>query len=328
VGDIRGENQWRALQTRRSRRADGCAASSTSRSAACSSGALWLLFVLVLAAVAGFVLFVAWPAKSIPSYEPVDQYVYLDQGWGTSAKSPERQLYYYTPQGASLPQGALVTPLRYDWFVNLEMPLDNRRFARPEHMQRYRFIVDPKPTPANPDRLPLGFTRHYDPVLGENVLDLTCAACHSGEIHARKDGKTYAIRIDGGQAMHAFTDMERGAFGPTLVAAMIATYANPMKFDRFARKVIGTRYPEGKSYLHHELGQTIKAFATQGQNNPFLRLYPLREASAAPTRSGASPTPCSATTWSPATTRTRWRRSATRTCGTSGSSTGCSTTAR
>jgi len=239
--------------------------------------ALWLLLLLVLLAITGFVLFVAWPAKSIPSYEEVDQYVYLDQGWGTSAKSPERQLFYYTPQGASLPQGALVTPLRYDWFVHLEMPLDERRFAAPEHMQRYRFIVDPKPTPANPDRLPLGFTRHYDPVLGENVLDLTCAACHSGEIHARKDGRTYAIRIDGGQAMHAFTDMERGAFGPTLVASMIATYANPMKFDRFARRVIGARYPDGKSYLHHELGQTIKAFATQGQNNPFLHLYPLRE---------------------------------------------------
>lgn len=236
-----------------------------------------LLVLGVLLAIAGFVAFVAWPSSTIPSLERVDEYVYLDQGWGTRADTSERQTYYYTPQGTSMPQGALVTPLRYDWFTALEMPLDETRFAAPEHMRRYRFIVDPKPTPANPDRLPLGFTRHYDEALGEDVLDLTCAACHSGEIHARKDGRTVAIRIDGGQAMHAFTDMQRGAFGPTLIASMIATYANPAKFDRFARKVIGPRYPSGKSFLHRELGQTIKAFATQGQNNPFRHLYPVQE---------------------------------------------------
>lgn len=236
----------------------------------------WTLVLVALAlalAVVGFVLFVAWPSNAIPTLERVDGTVYLDQGWSEA----DRQTYYYTPQGASLPQGALVTPLRYRWFTALEMPLDDSRFAAPEHLQRYRFIVDPKPTAANPDRLPLGFTRHYDAALGEDVLDLTCAACHSGEIHARKDGKTYAVRIDGGQAMHAFTDMQRGAFGPTLVAAMIATYANPMKFDRFARQVIGPRYPAGKSALHGDLRETIVAFATQGQNSPLRHLYPVQE---------------------------------------------------
>jgi mono/diheme cytochrome c family protein len=232
--------------------------------------------VLVLAFV-GFVLFVVYPAKTIPSLEAVDGYAYLDQGWGTTADSTDRQTYYYTPQGTSMPQGALVTPLRYAWFVNLEMPLSNERFAAPEHLQRYRFIVDPKPTARNPDRLPVGFTRHFDHALGQDVLDITCAACHTGEIHARKDGKTIAVRIDGGQAMHAFTDMQRGAFGPTLVASMIATWTNPMKFDRFAKRVIGTRFPEGKSALHEELASTIAAFATQGQNSPFRHLYPVKE---------------------------------------------------
>ncbi|MBL0163586.1 MAG: cytochrome c [Xanthomonadales bacterium] len=144
-------------------------------------------------------------------------------------------------------------------------------------MQRYRFIVDPQPTAANPDRLPVGFSRHYDGALGQTVLDITCAACHTGEIHVQKDGKTTAIRIDGGQAMHEFTNMQRGAFGPTLVASMIATWINPWKFDRFARKVIGPRYPEGKSALRGELWDTIKAFATQGQNSPLRHLYPVEE---------------------------------------------------
>jgi len=240
----------------------------------------WLLTIGAIAlalAIVVFVVFVVYPTRTIPSYEKVDEYVYLDQGWGTQANTPERQTYYYSPQGTSMPQGAFITPLRYSWFANLEMPLDEGRFAAPEHLQRYRFIVDPKPTQRNPDRLPVGFTKHYDMALGQYVLDITCAACHTGEIHARKDGKTYAIRIDGGQAMHEFTDMQRGAFGPTLVASMLATWTNPWKFDRFARKVIGTRYPEGKSALHAELWSTILAFATQGQNSPLRHLYPIQE---------------------------------------------------
>ena len=244
---------------------------------------LWLKRLLVLAllvgtvAVLGFVLFVLIPVNSIPEPERVDAYAFLDQGWGNAGDSADRQRYYYTPQGSSMPQGALVTPLRYSWFVNLEMPLDERRFADPGHLRRYRFIVDAQPSAANPDQLPVGFARHYDSALGQQVLDITCAACHSGEIHALKDGKVTAIRIDGGQAMHAFTSMQRGAFGPTLVASMVATWANPWKFDRFAERVIGPRYPEGKSALHGELWDTIKAFATQGQNDPFRHLYPVTE---------------------------------------------------
>ena len=87
------------------------------------------IFVIAVAfiAVVGFVVFVLYPTHSIPSYEPVDDYVYLDQGWGATADTPDRQTYYYTPQGTSMPQGALITPLRYAWFVNLEMPLDAHR---------------------------------------------------------------------------------------------------------------------------------------------------------------------------------------------------------
>ncbi len=236
-----------------------------------------LALIGVVLAVIGFALFVYVPAKAIPSLEKIDGYVYLDQGWGTTAESSDRQTYYYTAQGTSLPQGELIAPLRYDWFVNLEMPLDQGRFADPDHMRRYRFMVDPKPTPANPDQLPVGFTRHFDAARGEYVLDLTCSACHTGELHARKDGKNVAIRIDGGQAMHAFTSMQRGAFGPTLVASMIATWSDPWKFDRFAKKVIGARYPQGKSQLHSDLWETIKAFATQGQNSPFRHLYAVQE---------------------------------------------------
>lgn len=93
----------------------------------------WIALLALLAtvlAVAGSVVFVLYPVRSIPSYEQVADYVYLYKGWGTTADNADRQTYYYTPQGTSMPQGALTTPLRYGWFVNLEMPLDEHRFAR------------------------------------------------------------------------------------------------------------------------------------------------------------------------------------------------------
>jgi mono/diheme cytochrome c family protein len=239
--------------------------------------ALRLGLVLAVLAVAAFALFVFYPTTTIPAAEPIDQYAYLDQGWGARADTPERETYYYSAQGTTIPQGALQAPLRYDWFVHLELPFSTDRFAAPEHLARYRFIVDPQPSAANPDRLPLGFTRHYDAALGEYVLDVTCAACHSGQVNALKNGKRIAIRIDGGQAMHAFTDMQRGSFAPMLMASLVSTYVNPMKFNRFARQVIGARYPAGKSALRAALWANIKAIASSGQNNPLRQLYPVRE---------------------------------------------------
>src|SRR5262245_47548640 len=187
--------------------------------------------VLVLLGLAAFGWFVWWPVHSIPPLERVDQYVWLDQGWGTAQDDVLRQRYYYTPQGTSMPQGASAGAVRYSWFVNLELPLSRERFADPDHMRRWRFLVDPAPSAANPDQLPIGFTRHFDPRIGEDVLDISCAACHTGEVHFTKDKRTIAMRIDGGPAMHAFTDMQRGNFAPVLLGSLIDTSIKPWKFN-------------------------------------------------------------------------------------------------
>lgn len=242
--------------------------------------AKWLFgFVLLvfLVAIAGFAWFVLWPTHTVPAAEKVDRYVWLDQGWGEGQASDARERYYYTPQGTSMPQGATFGAVRYEWFLNLEQPLSRDRFADPDHLRRYRFIVDPEPTPANPDHLPIGFTHHFDPTIGEDVLDITCAACHTGEIHITANGQTTAIRIDGGQAMHALTDMQRGSFATELLAALVNTAASPWKFDRFARKVLKDEYPEGKKELEHALRKTVFAMLSAGQNNPLRGLYPVRE---------------------------------------------------
>ena len=233
-------------------------------------GCLTLVLIL-LAAVAVYAL-VHYPTRYTVDPEGVDEYVYLGQGWGDARESPLRQLYYYTPQGTS------VKGLRYRWFVNLELASGTRRFADPDHMRAFGFVVDPAPTSANPDRLPVGFTRHFDRDLNEDVLDLTCAACHTGEIQARVGAKRYAIRIDGGPATHAFTSMRLGSFGPVLLGSLASTWLNPWKFDRFARKVLGPDgYPAGRVRLKRDVGEVLDALGKQAWIDRTRHLYPTEE---------------------------------------------------
>lgn len=236
-----------------------------------------IIFILLIAIWAFFAWYSLAPVSEIPPEQKVDKVVYLNQGWGEEASTQGRDHYYFTPQGTSMPQGATTAALRYDWFVNLELPFSEQRFASPEHMRHLRFIVDDKASDANPDQLPIGFTKHYSEAIGEDVLDISCAACHSGEIHYRRDNTNYAIRIDGGQAMHAFTDMTRGSFAPMLMASLINTAINPWAFDRFAEQVLKDRYPEAKDALKDNLWTVIKGFLGSKQNNPMRHLYPVQE---------------------------------------------------
>ncbi|WP_196140348.1 di-heme-cytochrome C peroxidase [Aliikangiella sp. G2MR2-5] len=240
----------------------------------------WSIRLLIFLFIILFILFawfILWPVSSIPDAEPVDKYVYLEQGWGGEAESEGRNIYYYTPQGTTMAQGTQHAAVRYNWFVNLELPFSEEKFSSPEHMRKYRFIVEPEPTAKNPHQLPVGFTKHFNSSIGQDVLDITCAACHSGEIHYTREGTKFAIRIDGGQAMHAFTDPQRGNFAPVLLASMLYTRLNPWKFDRFAQGVLGDSYPSGKDKLKAELWTSIKGFLDAGQNNPFRHLYPVQE---------------------------------------------------
>ncbi len=231
------------------------------------AAAAWILGFAIIA----FALY--YPSAQIPEHAPVNRTVYLNQGWGDSLSSDYRQTYYYTPQGTNF------FNLRYSWFAELELPFSSQKFADPSHMRALGFIVDAVATPQNPLRMPVGFTRHYDRNLREDVLDITCAACHTGELHvATKSGERVAIRIDGGQAMHAFTAMSIGHFGPELVTSMFNTVLNPFAFERFARRVLGQGYtPEGKSTLRWELIAVLRSFVRQAVTDKSLHLYPVDE---------------------------------------------------
>jgi len=236
-----------------------------------ASRLLWrllILVVLLLLAVAGaFTYFVHSSKERIPRLEAVDEYRYLNAGWDESA----RRTYYHTPQGTSIPQGAGDRALRYAWFLNLEQPFSEERFADPRFLLRFKFLADP----GHPDSLPVGFNRRLSASVGEDLLDISCAACHTGQLHYNKEGTRYGLRIDGGQAMHAFTDLQLGGFGPMLIGALAETWASPAKFNRFANRVLA----EGgsKTRLHKQLGETLEAFLEIRQNNPFAHLYPTRE---------------------------------------------------
>ncbi|WP_434698649.1 di-heme-cytochrome C peroxidase [Pseudomonas sp. D1-1] len=227
---------------------------------------LLLILTLAIVVVAVVLYYVANPR--LPAYTPVQQVHYLDQ-WSAA----ERQTYYFTPQGTQ------VKGLRYEWFTALELPFSQQRFASPEYLARFGFLVDPaqKATPLNPGNLPVGFTRHQNAGSNEQYLDITCAACHTGELHF----KGQAIRIDGGSAQHVLPStvptLRGGSFGQALVASLASTYYNPWKFERFARQVLGNDYDARHEELRKAFKVSLNAFLRTAWNDTHRGLYPTEE---------------------------------------------------
>ncbi|HBO9617185.1 TPA: hypothetical protein L5F16_004661, partial [Pseudomonas aeruginosa] len=228
--------------------------------------ALLVVGVIVLAVVGVVVYYVANP--NLPHYQAPSEVRYLPQ-WQDEA----RQRFYYTPQGT------LVKGLHYDWFTALELPFSEEPFAAPEYLARFGFLVDPqqKASDLNPGNLPVGFSQHRDEKTGTRYLDITCAACHTGEL--RYQGKS--LRIDGGAAMHSIAatvpTLRGGAFGQALGASMAATYYNPFKFNRFARKVLGERYEQDKSQLRADFKAVLDTLLRTAWNDTRRHLYPTEE---------------------------------------------------
>ena len=227
---------------------------------------LLLILALLVAVVAVVLYYVANPR--LPEYTPVEQVHYLDQ-WSAT----ERQTYYFTPQGTQ------VKGLRYDWFTALELPFSQQRFASPEYLARFGFLVDPaqKATPDNPGNLPVGFTRHQNAGSSAQYLDITCAACHTGELHF----KGQAIRIDGGSAQHVLPStvptLRGGSFGQAMVASLASTYYNPWKFERFARQVLGKDYDARHEELRKAFKVSLDTFLRTAWNDTHRGLYPTQE---------------------------------------------------
>lgn len=109
-------------------------------------------------------------------------------------------------------------------------------------------------TPAeNVDGLPVGFARMtgvVDPATGHREQDkigLTCAACHTGQIHYQG----IDVRFDGGPAM---TDLKKLELSTGLSIAY--TLYVPFRFQRFADRVLG---PEASKTDRDALKQKLSA---------------------------------------------------------------------
>jgi cytochrome c5 len=136
----------------------------------------------------------------------------------------KRQWYYHVSEGSQL--------MPYSWFLALEQPDGREPFLSPDYITRFRVLPDVNPL-GNPDRLPLGFARDFPGPEGEASIGITCAGCHTAQLNYKGLG----LRIDGAPGQ---LDLTR--FLDRLAAALLATDVDAVKFDRFARRVLGGGY--------------------------------------------------------------------------------------
>lgn len=191
-------------------------------------------------------VFGARPSENMPAYKPVEVQ-FASQNWAPE----QRAWFYHTPQGTEL--------LPYKWFQALEQPKLQLfgtvpRFADSTYLARFGFLPDPA-GPQNPDGLPVGFAKDtvVDPKTGQavEVVGLTCAACHTGQVEYRGKG----LRIDGGSAT-----VDLASFQTELGYAVAFADEVPFRFDRFARAVLGDNASaEAKTKLRQEFEAFLSA---------------------------------------------------------------------
>jgi len=186
--------------------------------------------ILIVLLVAGAYLYLSQPKfrVEIPEYtNPPQQFSHAEQGW-----TEDQRLHFH-----HIPQGTRLVP--YDWFMALEQPclslFDCGLFTEPTYLARFGFLASQKDPKLNPDGLPIGFARQedfYDPETKKvyPVVGLTCAACHTGELHYGN----YAVQVDGAPAMIEVTQFQKA-----LLIAVGFTQKLPFRYGRFEKRVLG-----------------------------------------------------------------------------------------
>lgn len=179
----------------------------------------------------------------------------VNQGWTEDM----RQTYYHAPQGTKL--------LPYAWFLALEQATNSQPFLADDHVRRFGLIPDHN-TLKNPDQLPVGFAKTFDPIIQQTWMGLACAACHTGEISYQGQ----RVRIDGGPAM-----LDAFMLPQAIGQAVGATLTNPQKFDRFAKAVLGEN---DSSTTRQQLAQQVKAYVQKLQTIKQIdedhKIYPIQ----------------------------------------------------
>lgn len=187
---------------------------------------------------------------TLPVYPDQNQTIWLDQGW----TSEERDRYHHTDQGT------LTFGVPYQWFIALEQPTlslgEAPLLSDKAYLDRFGFV-------PGSERLPVGFaagSEFRDPASGGtwdnpatgrpfSGIGMTCAACHTG----RMTFKGTEILIDGGSAL---TNLD--SFRTALGQSIAFTGLNPLRFNRFAARVLGTgASDQAKAVLRAQLKQVL-----------------------------------------------------------------------
>lgn len=252
------------------------------------SNGRWFFVILFIGLVS---LFTSTKMRSIgealtppklPELQVVDSHgnwlerVWIDQNWGGTKNQPSEDARKYH----HISQGTATLPIPYDWFVNLEQPdpsiwsffnkalfsKESGRFSANEHLLRLGFIrSDPHPI-YNPDGLPIGFAKSaslnlpgYD--TKTEGIGFTCGACHTGHFIYGKGDSAKEYVIEGGPAatdLGQLTAVIAAALGQTALSSKLPFFDG--RFDRFARRVLGTQYNAGsKLALSVNLANIITA---------------------------------------------------------------------
>ncbi|HTS38112.1 MAG TPA: di-heme-cytochrome C peroxidase [Candidatus Solibacter sp.] len=187
-------------------------------------------FLIVLLLAGGAYTYLSQPQfrVDVPKYQsPPAQLINAEQGW----TDDQRLHFHHTSQGTRL--------IPYDWFMALEQPCLSLfacdLFSDKTYLARFGFLSSQANPKLNPDGLPVGFARQenlYDPETKTTyaVVGLTCAACHTGELHYGN----YAVQIDGGPALIEVTQFQKA-----LLLAVGFTQKLPFRYGRFEKRLLG-----------------------------------------------------------------------------------------
>jgi hypothetical protein len=188
---------------------------------------------------------------NVPEYQdPPEEVIRAEQGW----TDDQRLHFHHTAQGTRL--------VPYEWFMALEQPCFSLfgcdLFSRKTYLARFGFLTSQTDSKLNPDGLPIGFARQvdfYDPETKETrpVIGLTCAACHTGELHYGK----YAVQVDGAPAMIEVTEFQKA-----LLLSMGFTKLIPFRYGRFEKRVLG---PNASEQQKADLKHSFEAFLDAGK---------------------------------------------------------------
>jgi len=160
----------------------------------------------------------------------------LPQGWEASVT----KAFHHQSQGCK------IMPLEWLWVLEQPVftPFPVGKFAARDYLARYGFIYESDQPPNGEPDLPIGWAieenyvaKYDDPPVDTptRMVGLTCAACHSNRIDIEgPDGRLQGVLIEGGSGM-----IDLGSFEQAVGKALAYTALFPMRFERFARGVLG-----------------------------------------------------------------------------------------